>query len=127
MAEVYSCQRKVEARLDPHEEIKEEEKKTYFDVHLRFSTQDKSNQIHLTITFDDYDAQRAFYKDYEDRRVVFVCTIKGKEVWIKEKQYVGDFGVAVGLVSELNAIATNMIVKYCYNEKKKFKPLDLKK
>lgn len=116
-----SYPRRVEARLNPQEEVPEEKKK-FFDIHLRFSLQAYSDLVYLTITFDDYEAQRDFYKDYEDKRVVFVCSIKGMEVRINEKQYPGDFGVGVGHVSEF-AKLTQMHAKYCYNEKEKYKPL----
>lgn len=114
-----SYQSKVEARLDP--QVKSD--KT-FGIHLHFTNPAYSSQVHLTISFDDYAAQREYYKKFKDKGVLFVCSIKTKEVIIPEMQYVGDNGVAIGVVTDAS-LQSQVIVKYCYNNKREFEPLPL--
>lgn len=112
MATISYPRKEIEARLDPKVSSNQS-----FDVHLIFTTPAYSTQVHLTISFDDYKAQRAYYKDYRDGGVIFVCSIKDKEIRIPEQQ-MNDWGPAIGPAE--TDIQSKVIVKYCYNEKPNF-------
>ncbi len=112
MATEYYERKGVEARLNPQIASNQT-----FDVHLILTKPAYSTQVHLTISFDDYEAQREYYKDYRDGGVIFVCSIRGEEYRIHEQQG-NDFGIAIGQYEQ--NIQARIIVKYCYNEKPNF-------